>query len=218
MNTYLLYSLSGAVIILVLWSAGAYVAIRSLEEPKYTVETVKDGYEIRQYAPTLAATTMVGGADYDEAINEGFRRIADYIFGNNTAKSGIAMTVPVQESAQGATDISAPIAMTVPVLEQGNTTQRIISFIMPSKYTLETIPQPNNPAVVLVEKPARRVAALTFSWWTYASRVDSKKKMLVEILARDSYTALSEPVLAIYNPPFTPWFMRRNEVLVDIAE
>jgi hypothetical protein len=214
MYTYSIYALAAVVIILSLWSLGAYMVIRSLEEPKYTVESTKDGYEIRQYAPTLAATTTVGGADYDNAINEGFRRIADYIFGNNTAQSSIAMTVPVQESVSQ----SAPIAMTVPVLEQGNSTQRMISFIMPSKYTIETIPKPNNPSVVLIANPAKRVAALRFSWWSPASRVASKKAKLVELIARDGLIAKTEPAVAFYNPPFTPPFMRRNEVLVDIAE
>jgi hypothetical protein len=222
MNTYILYTLIGLGIILMLWSLAAYIAIRSLEEPKYTVEAVKDGYEVRAYAPTLAATTTVGGADFDGAINEGFRRIADYIFGNNTMKTSIAMTVPVQESEESVGSAegkgsSASIAMTVPVLEQGSSTQRIISFIMPSKYTKETIPQPNNPAVVLVENPARRMAVLRFGWFAGAERVAAKKNELAAMLTRDGVQMVQEPMVAFYNPPFTPPFMRRNEVLVEIA-
>jgi hypothetical protein len=220
MNSYILYTLYAfccLCFILALWSLGAWYAIRSLEEPKYTVEEVKDGYEFRKYAPTLSATTTVGGAEYDKALNEGFRRIADYIFGNNTAQSGIAMTVPVQESA-GSSGTSAPIAMTVPVIEQGSSTQRTISFIMPSQYTLETIPKPNNPAVLLVENPAKRVAALRFSWFTNAARVEAMKKELVDVLTRDSVRMLTEPAVAFYNPPFTPAFMRRNEILIDVQK
>lgn len=213
MYIYLLYISIAAVLILGLWSLGAYLAIRTLEEPKYTVESRKDGYEIRQYAPTLAATTLVRGSTFNTGLNEGFRRIADYIFGNNTTKSSIAMTVPVQESST----TSAPIAMTVPVLEQGSNTERTISFIMPSAYTLETIPQPNNPDVVLVQNPARRVAALRFSWFGNAARVEAKKRELAEMLARDNVAILSEPAVAFYNPPFTPPFMRRNEILIDVT-
>lgn len=223
MYTYTLYALIAITVILALWSLAAYIAIRTLEEPKYTVEAVKDGYEIRRYAPTLAATTTVGGADYDKAMNEGFRRIADYIFGNNTAKSGIAMTAPVLESVgdgenNGKEGASSPIAMTVPVIEQGSSAQRTVSFIMPSEYTLETIPQPNNPAVVLVQNPAKRVAALRFSWFTSASRVAAKKNELAALVTSDGLQMRTEPAVAFYNPPFTPPFMRRNEILIDIAE
>jgi hypothetical protein len=214
MYTYLIYTLAAVVIILLLWTLGAYMAIRTIEEPKYTVVSVADGYEVRDYAPSIAATTTVGGADYDAAINEGFRRIADYIFGNNTAETGISMTAPVQETSK----TSAPIAMTVPVLEQGNSTQRIVSFIMPSAYTMASIPKPNNPAVVLLERPAYRAAVLSFSWGTGASRVAAKKAELMQLLVRDTMPALTEPTVALYNPPFTPPFMRRNEVLVEISK
>ena len=196
------------------WVAYGYFATRSIEEPKYTVVDVKDGYEIRRYEPQIVAEARATGS-YREALNGGFRLIADYIFGNNTAASPIAMTAPVGESASKA---SAPIAMTVPVGEVQSGTERVISFVMPSKYTMDTIPKPNNKAVTLRQVPARTVAALRYSGFTGNDTMDAKKAELKSLLARDKVQTVGEPEAAFYNPPWTPPFMRRNEVLVEIVQ
>lgn len=192
-----------------LWVAYGYLAVRSIEEPSYTVVEKREGYEIRDYAPHIVAETRVEGA-FNTALRKGFSRIADYIFGNNTGSSQIAMTVPVGEQK------GEPIAMTVPVGEVTDGDLRIISFVMPSKYTLETIPKPNNSNVTLREVPARRVAVLSFSWSTTAHNVEDKKQLLKTLLARDSVLSAGEPEVAFYNPPWTPPFMLRNEILLEI--
>lgn len=201
--------LSIVVLGLLVWVVYGYVAVRNIEEPKYTVVEKKNGYEIREYAPHIVAEARVEGT-YREAINQGFRLIADYIFGNNTGSSQIAMTAPVGEQK------SEPIAMTVPVGEVQDGGLRVISFVMPSKYTLATIPKPNNPKVVLREVPQRRVAALSYSWSTSVETVEKKKQELKTLLARDAVATIGEPESAFYNPPWTPPFLLRNEILLEI--
>jgi hypothetical protein len=172
----------------------------------------KNGYEIREYAPYILAQTTVTGS-YDEATSKGFRIIADYIFGNNTKKESIAMTTPVLEKDA----VSEKIAMTTPVLEtESENNERTIAFVLPSKYTLETLPTPNNNAVVFVEVPARKVAALTFTWYATENRMQAKKESLKSFLERDSMTTLGKAETARYNPPLSMPLMLRNEVLIEV--
>jgi len=199
-----------AIALVLLWVGYGYFSVRNIEEPAYSVLEKKDGYEIREYEPYIIATVEIEGT-YEQALTDGFRLIADYIFGNNTGKEQIAMTAPVQETEP------EKIAMTVPVLETENSsTVRSISFVMPSKYTIENIPKPNNKRVVLREVPQQRVAALSFSWGSGAGRVASKKEELLDLLKRDSAITTGTPYGAFYNPPFTPPFMKRNEILITI--
>jgi hypothetical protein len=153
--------------------------------------------------------------DYDKATNQGFRIIADYIFGNNTSKESIAMTTPVLESPDKSN--SEKIAMTTPVLESatGNAT-RTIAFVLPSKYTLDTLPQPNNSAVELIEVPTRTVAALRFSWYPTANRVEAKKQLLIDYLTRDEKIIAGTIETARYNPPLSMPLILRNEILIPI--
>jgi hypothetical protein len=209
------YIIFGGIISLILiWTLGSYLVVRSIEEPTYTVLEVKDGYEIREYKPYILAATTVTG-DYDQATNQGFRIIADYIFGNNTTKESIAMTTPVLESPKVGT--SEKIAMTPPVLESasGNDT-RTIAFVLPSKYTLGTLPQPNNSAVELIEVPTRTVAAMRFSWYPTASRVEAKKLLLLDYLTRDGKIVTGTIETARYNPPLSMPLILRNEILIPI--
>jgi SOUL heme-binding protein len=211
MPNYSLIAVLVAILLFLLWIAYGYFSVRSIEEPAYTVRDIRDGYEVRVYAPHIVAEVHVSGT-YDEALTQGFRQIADYIFGNNTARSAIAMTAPVGEQAS----TSQAIAMTVPVGESESNGEHVISFVMPSTYTLETIPLPNNKKVALRLVPAHAVAALRYSGSTSAAVVAKKKELLLSILKRDGVTATGIPQSAFYNPPWTPPFMRRNEVLVDI--
>ena len=199
---------------LVLWVIGSYVVIWSIEEPAYTVIEKKDGYEIREYAPYIVAEANVTG-NYNEATSEGFRIIADYIFGNNLKKESISMTTPVLEEPN--TTGSEKIAMTTPVLETASeTATRTISFVLPSKYTLETLPLPNNQAVNLREVPARKVAALRFTWYPTEARTEKKKELLASYLVRDNQKITGEIQTARYNPPLSMPLTLRNEILVPI--
>lgn len=206
---YILAAVIG--VLFLVWIAYGYFSVRGVEEPVYKVLEKKNGYEVRAYEPYVVATVEVGG-NQNQALNKGFTVLADYIFGNNTSKQKLAMTTPVKEAA------SEKIAMTAPVLEQaGNTTApHEISFVMPATSTLETLPKPNNPAVKLLQIPARKVAVLKYTWLTPESRVENKKKQLQELLKKDGVTTLGTPEAAFYNPPFTPPFMRRNEILIPI--
>jgi hypothetical protein len=209
------YYFFGTLIIgIVLWVAGSFVVIWSIEEPAYTIVEKRDGYEIRKYGPYIKAETAVTGS-YQEATGQGFRIIADYIFGNNVAKESISMTTPVIESPESGR--SEKIAMTTPVLEaSGESATRTIAFVLPSKYTLATLPRPNNPAVTLTAVPARTVAALRFTWYPTTARVETKKALLTSYLARDQKNIIGPIETARYNPPLSMPLMLRNEILIPI--
>lgn len=196
--------------LVLIWTIGSWLVVRNIEQPAYTLIEKRDGYEIRDYVPHLVAEVEVSGTR-QQGINQGFRLLADYIFGNNTTETGIAMTAPVSESA------SAPIAMTAPVMEQGSDNgTRKVTFSMPSEYTLESIPKPNNPLVKLREIPAQRVAVRVFGWYAGDRRVDAIKRQLLADLGHDGVVATEMPSYAGYNPPFSAPWMRRNEVMVVV--
>lgn len=196
--------------VLVVWSLGSYLVIRKIEEPKYVVVENKNGYEIREYSAYITAQTEVTGT-YTEATSKGFRIIADYIFGNNVTKSSIAMTAPVLENS------SQKIAMTVPVLDtERGTESRIISFVLPSEYTMETLPKPNNSQVELISVPSRKVAVLTFTWYPTVERIALKKKELQSLLEKDGVQIAGDTQVARYNPPLSMPLMLRNEIIIPI--
>ena len=199
------------------WIAVGVASVSGVATPEYKVLSVHDGYEIREYAPQIVAEVDVEG-NFEESLNRGFRKLAGYIFGDNTAPAAggsqsIAMTAPVLEQASA----SAPIAMTAPVIEvEADGGSRRVTFVMPREYTMATIPRPNDPAVRLVEVPARRYAASRFSGWVDADKAAKMKARLLAYLGRDQQQPAGLPALAQYNPPWTPPFMRRNEILVPL--
>ena len=183
----------------------------NVEHPKYALIERSGDIEIRDYAPMIVAETEVTG-ERREAISKGFRLIADYIFGNNTAAQKIPMTAPVTQ--QG----SEKIAMTAPVTQQGVGKSWRVRFGMPSKYTMETLPKPNNPAVELKEIPGKRFAAIRFSGMGGQDSLERHTKELDEFLSAKNLTPLSPPTYAFYNPPWTLPFLRRNEVMVELSK
>lgn len=210
-----MYYIFGALLVLLLvWVIGSYAVIWSIEEPSYKVLSKKDGYEIREYAPYIKAETMATGT-YAKATNQGFRVIADYIFGNNISKESISMTTPVLESHQ--VNQSEKISMTTPVIEtQSETSTRTIAFVLPSKYTIDTLPTPNNPAVKLTLVATRKVAVLRFSWYPTETRVEQKKNQLLGLLARDGEIIVGSTETARYNPPLSMPLTLRNEIIIPI--
>lgn len=210
-NMYIYYVFLGIIIVLILWAAGSYLFVRNIEKPTYSVIETKDGYEIREYQPYIVAETTVSG-DRQEALNAGFQIIADYIFGNNVSKARIAMTSPVLES-----QISEKIAMTVPVLDtETESEERIIAFVLPSEYTLESLPTPNNSAVEIREVAAQKVAVLKFAWYPTQNRVANKKVLLKSFLERDGVEIIGDTQVAQYNPPFSMPLILRNEIIIPI--
>jgi len=197
--------------IITAWAIMGYFFIKKIETPTYNVVEHKESYEVRQYEPIIIAYVEVEGT-YRESIRQGFRLIADYIFGNNSTQEQIAMTAPVTEQQE-----SQKIAMTAPVMAQEYEMGRhIISFIMPSKYTIETLPIPNNDQVKLQQEPSKKYAVMAFSWFSINTRVANKKKEFVDILIRDELEIISEPKYAGYNPPLTIPFMQRHEILIEV--
>lgn len=187
------------------------------EEPKHRVLEARDGFEVRLYEPMVVAETIVAG-EFGDGGNEGFRRIAGYIFGGNDGGRKIAMTAPVaQERRSGARD-GTKIPMTAPVAQERSGEGWTVSFVMPSGQTLATLPKPGDPRVTLREVPARRVAAVTFSGTWGADRFDGIARELLAKLDANGFAPGGPPVYARYDPPWTPWFLRKNEVLVPLRE
>jgi effector-binding domain-containing protein len=197
----------GAVVLLgaALWGP----IVSNVEQPKYQVVESSGNIEIRDYAPMIVAEAEVAG-DRRDAIGKGFRIIADYIFGNNTAAQKVPMTAPVTQ--QG----SEKIAMTAPVTQQGDGNIWRVRFVMPSSYTMEALPKPNNPAVKLKEIGAKRYAAIRFSGMADEDSLKRRTKELNEFISAKNLSPLSAPTYAFYNPPWTLPFLRRNEVMVEI--
>lgn len=196
--------------------AGSVVGLRwGTEEPRFTVlDTVdRDGtkVEIRRYDDRIAAETTVA-ADEDAARNVGFRRLAGYIFGGNDGGRKIAMTAPVTQRSSG-----QKIAMTAPVAQQTGGGPSTIRFFMPSKWTMETLPTPNDERVQLVEVPGETVAVLRFSGDRSPAEVARRVGQLREALSGSGYQPAGEPMSWFYDPPFTLPFRRRNEVVLPVT-
>lgn len=207
------------VAILLIWIGWSFYIIRGVESPAYEVVSQHEsGYEIRKYAPYLIAEVEVEG-DFDQALNNGFRLVADYIFGNNQIAEPVAMTTPVLEGEVDETlgGDGESIAMTTPVLEEETMSgKRTVAFVMPAKYTLESIPKPNNPKVLLKEVDAKTVAVLQFGFFPTANRVAKYKAKLQALLSDQGVEFVGTPKFAGYNPPFSFPFLIRNEVQVEL--
>jgi len=202
--------------------------VMAVEEPKFEV-TAKDGnYEVRRYAPVIVAETYVEG-DMDAASRKGFKLIADYIFGNNQlagtaaekASEKIAMTAPVTAEpvpASGKIEMTAPVTVepVAAAASMASATQWRIHFVMPSQYSMQTLPKPNNEAVKLRAMPARTFAVLSYSGFNTAARVQEKTDELALWMKSKNLEAAGAPQLARYDPPWTLPMWRRNEIQMEI--
>jgi hypothetical protein len=186
----------------------------AIEEPRYELEQRDGDIELRHYAPYLVAETQVGGA-FDEAGNAAFQRLFRYISGNNRGERKISMTAPVvQQDASG-----SKIAMTAPVRQQGDVAGGFrVAFVMPAELSLATVPEPNDPLVMIREVPEQRMAVLRYSGRWTEKNYREHETLLREWISQRGLAADGLPVYARYNAPFIPWPMRRNEVLIPVAE
>jgi effector-binding domain-containing protein len=186
-------------------------AMAKIETPPYQVVQSAEKIEVREYAPMIVAEVEVSG-ERSKAINAGFRILADYIFGNNAPGQSIAMTAPVIQQK------GAKIAMTAPVSQTQAGDLWKVRFTMPSSYTLETLPKPNNPAIKIIATPGHRTVAIRFSgFWTDRNLRKNSEKLDAFIQDQKLKTA-GDPVYAFYNPPWTLPFFRRNEVLYNLQD
>ncbi len=182
----------------------------AVEEPAFKSALSDGAFEVRDYPGLIVAEVTVTG-EQKEAASKGFRLLAAYIFGSNRRRQSISMTAPVAQAP-----VSEKIAMTAPVTQIANARAWIVRFTMPSAYTIETLPEPNDPKVRLRRLPATRFAVLRFSGLASKHDVVSKSAELLAT-AKAHHLHVNGPVtLAQYNPPWTLWFMRRNEVMVPL--
>ncbi|NJD26354.1 MAG: heme-binding protein [Betaproteobacteria bacterium] len=180
----------------------------AIEEPQYKVIQTGEVFEVRRYEPCLVAETVVNAAP-DDAGNQGFRILAGYIFGQNKGERKIAMTAPVAQAP-------AKIAMTAPVAQSATAGGYVVQFAMPREWTLETLPEPLDKRVILREVPARTFAVIGYSGtWTQGRYAEHLKK-LQDALAAAGLAWRSNPVWARYDPPWKPWFLRRNEIWLEV--
>ncbi len=184
----------------------------ALEQPLYTVDFRDSEVEYRQYQDYLVAETEVTDAgDFDAAGNEGFRRLFQYITGANDGGTDIAMTAPVTQDKKG-----AKIAMTTPVAQDASASGWRVAFMLPAMYTVDTAPRPTDKRVYIRQVPGKLVATLRYSGrWTNRN-VERYTADLWKAIQAAGVTATGEPVVARYDPPFTPPFMRRNEISLPV--
>lgn len=171
------------------------------ESPTYRVEERIGEIELRLYEPYLVAETLLQGS-LERVGNGGFRRLAGYIFGGNAAAGGD----------------STKIAMTTPVTQDRVGDQYRVRFMMPSEYTADSLPTPKDQRVTISEVGPRRLAAIRYSGRWSRDGYERHLAMLSDALEDAGYSVAGEPIWARYDPPWTPWFMRRNEVLIALED
>ena len=183
----------------------------AVEEPAFRSVLHEGAFEVRDYPALMVAEVTVSG-DQKEAASKGFRLLAGYIFGGNKRRQSIAMTAPV---AQAPT--SEKIAMTAPVTQIQSAGEWVVRFTMPSAYSMDTLPEPNDPKVHLRALPPARFAVLQFSGLARKDDVAAKTAELEKLARTHHLRAIGPASLAQYDPPWTLWFMRRNELMIPIA-
>lgn len=195
-----------------IFSAAGAMAI---EEPEFEILLMTPDYEVRSYAPYLVAEVDVHGS-FSKFKAEAFRILAAYIFGENESGAKMEMTAPVDSRSEGR---GTQMAMAAPVTSSAPDTQRdtyTYGFIMERKYTMETIPKPKDSRVQLRFRDPRIAAVRRYSGrWTEENYRQNESELLTA-LAADGVELRGEPILARYNSPFTPWFLRRNEVMIEV--
>lgn len=170
----------------------------AIEEPQYRVLVSEDEMEIREYEPFIVAETRIE-APMEEAGNRAFRILANYIFGGNSGQKKISMTAPVSVQAES----------------EGT---HVVTFSMPSGFTMESLPKPEDSKVTLRPVPKKKMAAYRYSGTWSIERFEERKKRLTAWIQAKNLKITGSAIFARYNAPWTPWFLRRNEVLIPLEE
>jgi len=196
--------------VVVLGAALASKYAFAVEEPKFVVVDRDGAIEIRDYPATVVAQVTVTG-DQQSAVQAGFRLLAAYIFGGNTRRQSIAMTAPVAQAPAG-----EKIAMTAPVTQVADGNAWVVRFTMPANLSLQTLPQPNDPRVTLVAVPPARYAVVRFSGFASGSNLARHTAALMDYVGAHHLTPVGPVSIAQYDPPWTLWLLRRNEVMIPL--
>lgn len=167
------------------------------EQPKYEVlKEVEGGIELRQYDEFIVAKTVVTG-DRDDASNKAFKLLAGYIFGDNKQETEMSMTAPV-------------------LLEKQTDQLWVMSFMMPSKFRIDTLPTPKDNKIIFEVFENKKLAVITFSGRWTQENFNKKANELLDFIKEENLNLNSREINAFYNPPFTlPWF-RRNEIMFEV--
>jgi len=180
------------------------------EQQPYDVIRVEVGFELRQYPEHVVAETEVS-ADFADAGNRAFRYLFGYISGENTTRRSIDMTSPVVQA------VSQRVAMTAPVIQTASGGSFTVAFVLPSSLEEASAPLPSRSQVSLRTVPARLAAAVRFSGRWSKSAYEKHRSELLSAVKRSGLTVVGEPWFARFDPPLTPWFLRHNEVVVEVA-
>ena len=193
MNRKKMIALATSIGILTIWMSWGMYSIYSTPRPTFSIiETLGSSTEIRNYEEQTWIST-------EQAGDRGsFMVLASYIFGGNAD--------------------SEKIAMTAPVIQQGGEGLWDVQFVMPSDYTMQTLPKPNNPDVILKEIAGKRFAVIRFSGLARANSLAAHTKELEAFILENKLQTVSEPTYAFFNPPWTLPFLRRNEVMIEIKK
>lgn len=209
----MLFWIVSAIVALVgIWAIWSFLIIKSIEIPSYDVLEVRSGYELREYKDYIVAEVEVTW-EREEAINKWFRILAWYIFWGNEKKESISMTAPVNDIEKKSVNIS----MTAPVNDiQTNKNTHLVQFVLPSKYTLETLPVPDDNSVKIRKIEWYTAAAIRYTLWATDSKINSYKTKLNNYLQKDNFKVVGKVISAQYNPPLSFPLMRRNEIIAEV--
>jgi effector-binding domain-containing protein len=169
----------------------------NVEQAKYTTVKEEKNIDLREYAPMILAEIEVSG-ERKPAIQEGFKKLASYIFGSNS--------------------LNQKIAMTAPVMQEKESDKWKIAFVMPSEYTLETLPKPKSEEISLISTPSKKMAAIRFSGLASDEMIKTQREKLEAYMESNNLESIGSPILAFYNPPWTLPFLRRNEVIIEYKD
>jgi SOUL heme-binding protein len=185
----------------------------AIEKPDYEVIHADGDVEYRRYASYIIAETEIFDVDdWNDASNEGFKRLFDYITGDNSGQEKIAMTAPVQQSKIQAEDVRFNQAEPL-----GDGAGWKVSFMLPSSYSLDAAPAPEDDRIKIRLVPEKLVAAVRYSGRWTTRNFDKHESRLMTALSKANIETLGVPEAAFYNPPFVPPFMRRNEIMVEVV-
>lgn len=184
----------------------------AIEQPKYTIIKKDGAMELREYSDYIVATVRTTAENYARAGNQGFSPLANYIFGDNTDSQKMAMTAPVLTKQQSS---GKKLPMTVPVLTAGMESNKYeVSFVMPPGIKLKDLPIPNSQDVQLHEIKKHRAVVNSFSGLTNDSKIKHKTKDLKQWAANNNIKLDGSPLLARYDAPWKPGFLRHNEMII----